>query len=157
VSAVLFDLGVVAHVGAAVVGYGALGATAVHGDRAARSARPREVVSLRRYFRPGRNWAARAVLLVPVLGGLLLGLGDRGAIARPWPWIGLGAWTVTAALASAVVWPAERKLQAYFALPEPVSADATAAARRAGRRASLAGGAIALCFLVAVVVMVGQP
>lgn len=156
-SAVLFDLGVVAHVGAAVVGYGALGATAAYGDRAARAERPRDLASLRRYFRPGRNWAARVVLLVPVLGGLLLGLGDRGAIGRPWPWIGLGSWTVTAALASAVVWPAERELQDYFALADPVPPSATAAARRAGRRASLAGGAIALCFLVAVVAMVGQP
>jgi len=141
------------HVLAGLVGFGALGAS---GAFALAVARARDLAALdaaRRYFSPGRNLASRAVLLVPVFGGALLGL-DPADARRAFPWIGLGLWLAAVAIASAVVWPAERELQAGLAArragpPGPLGAPA--------RRVVLGAAGTTLCFLAALVVMVAQP
>ena len=96
------------HVLAAVVGFGALGVTGTYAHAARRAASPSSVASLGRFFRPGRNWAARTVFVVPVLGGLLLALGHGQDGVRLFPWLGLGIWTAAVGVASAAMWPAER-------------------------------------------------
>ncbi len=177
VTSPLYDTVMAFHVLAAVVGFGALGSTGAYAAAARRARDPFASVSLRRYFGSGRNWAARAVLLVPLLGGALLGLGGGRDLAAAWPWIGLAIWTVAVAVASAVLWPAEREIQRLLAFapggrpatatgpgPEPEPAREPGAGRgarhavsAAARRAELASAATSLLFVAALVVMIWQP
>ncbi|MDA8290344.1 MAG: DUF2269 family protein [Actinomycetota bacterium] len=151
----LYDLVLAAHVLAAVVGFGALGASGASAAAVRRSPDPRSDPSLLRYFAPGRNWAARTVLLVPVLGGTLLALGHGRDVPYPWPWIGLAIWTTAVAVASAGLWPAEREIQRILSSsgdPAPTGELASAA-----RRAERSAAATSLAFAAAVVVMIWQP
>jgi len=167
----------VAHVLASVLGFGAIAVAGGEASRARRSAEPATDEGTRRFFKPGRDWPARTIFLVPLLGlGLLFG-GDRSDVGSVWPWIGLGIWVVAVGIATGVCWPAERSAQ--LALAALVDGDAGLAGpvgeglppapgspapgspledfRAACRRMELAAGAISLCFLAAVVVMVAQP
>lgn len=164
------------HVASVVAGFGALVATGLFARRMAVSPEPRADPSLRRYFREGTNWVSRAVLVVPVFGALLLATGDRRAVGEPWPWIGLGAWLVAAVTAARWCWPAEAGIQRWLARPDAAvgpdeqaessqgvvrGSAAVAAGReqlRADCSAAARGGAVvSICFVVALVVMVGQP
>ncbi len=116
-----FDVLLVVHVLASVLGFGAIGVAGGEAARARRSARPAGDEAIRRFFKPGRVWPARTIFLVPVLGlGLLFG-GDRADTGSVWPWLGLGIWFVAVGLATAVCWPAERTAQ--LALAELVSGE----------------------------------
>jgi len=151
----LYDLVLALHIASALAGFGALALTGVNAAAARRLAGRPPDERLRRYFRPGRNWAARALFLVPVFGALLLLL-HHGADARhPFPWIGLGLWLVATGLASAVVWPGERAVQAALAPGAEVASDAGLAARcRQVERAATLTSAL---FVLAVAVMIAQP
>ena len=152
-----YDLLVVAHVLSAVIGFGAVGASGLYASRARSLGRPQVSASLRRYFAPGRNWAARSLLLTPVLGGILLGAGDRPAAAAAWPWIGLGVWLLAAAVVSAVCWPAERAVQAELAREDVQAGEGEAALRAACRRLEKGAAVVSVLFVVALVVMIAQP
>ena len=116
--------------------------------------------TLRRYFRPGVNWAGRLVYGIPVFGFALVAMSQGAyALGQGWVLAGLGIFVAVALLAEGVLWPAERRLQAAVAaaggpadtFPDAASmgADATAMARAAGA---------ALVLLVAgMVIMVAQP
>jgi hypothetical protein len=106
-----YDLILLTHVLAAAVGLGALviaGANAWVLRRSGPDPEP-----LRRYYRPGVNWAGKALFLVPVLGLLLMAL-SRGdwSFSDGWIGIGLALWAVVAVSAEMYLWPAERRLQA---------------------------------------------
>ncbi|MGH9295181.1 MAG: hypothetical protein ACRD0B_07605 [Acidimicrobiales bacterium] len=174
-----YDMALVAHVAAAVVGFGAIGAGGLEASRGRRSSDPARDLSLRRFFRPGKDWASAVIFLVPLIGlGLLFG-GDRGDATRPWPWIGLGLWTSAASVAMAALWPAERRAQRLLAelvahletapvgqtalvgggrdvlgVATPAGAEAFRAACAVMERAA---GVISVLFLVAVAVMIVQP
>lgn len=156
-----YDLLLVAHVVAAVVGFGAIAVAGIAASSARRCDDPATDASVRRFFTQGRDWPARVVFLVPVLGLALLFGGDHAAEGAAWPWIGLGLWVAAAGIASGVCWPAEHAAQA--ALAELVGARADAAGSLvAGFRASchrmeLATGAISVCFVTALAVMILQP
>jgi len=173
-----YDVLVGAHVLSAVIGFGSVGVSGAYAARARSSPSPREDVTVLRYFHPGKNWAERALLVTPVLGAVLLFAGDRGAVSEAWPWIGLGAWAVAAALVSAWCWPAERRVQAWLAdagagagaTDDPGATDGGPGAtdddpgatdlagfRAACKAVQWSASAISVCFTVAVVVMVGQP
>jgi hypothetical protein len=151
VSAPLYDVLLVAHVIVGVIGFGAMAVTGLAASSGRKSAEPLVDESLRRFFRPGRNWPARAIFLVPVLGLILLFGGDSGAVHQPWPWVGLGIWVFAAGLASARCWPAERRAQAALA------SRAVDSFRQACRQMEVAAAAISICFVAAIVVMVAQP
>ena len=151
----LYDMVLAAHVLAAVVGFGALGASGAFAAAARRSADPWSDAALVRYFAPGRNWAARVVLLVPVLGATLLALGHGRDVPYPWPWIGLATWTTATGIASSVLWPAERAIQRLLSAPARDARSGALAA--AARRAERAATATSLAFAAAVVVMIWQP
>jgi hypothetical protein len=167
-----YDVLLVAHVLSAVLGFGAIAIAGGEASSARRSADPASDEGVRRFFKPGRDWPARTILFVPVLGlGLLFG-GDRPDVRAVWPWIGLGIWVVAVGVATAVCWPAERSAQLALsalvdsgAAAEATPADGSPEAptpliedfRSACRRMELAAGAISLCFFAAVVVMVAQP
>ena len=84
---------------------------------------------VRRYYRPGVNWAGRVLFLVPVLGVALMAMshGDW-SFGDGWIAIGLALWAGVAVVAEMALWPAERRLQEAVA-------DPAAARARSGRRA----------------------
>lgn len=111
-----FGVLLVGHVAAALVGFGALGATGMQGWRLGRTRDPERVAALRRYFRPGVNWAARCIYLVPVFGvALVAASGGTYRVGDPFVEVGLGLWVVAVLAAELVVWPAERQVQQALA------------------------------------------
>jgi hypothetical protein len=122
---------------------------------------------LRRYFRPGVNWAGRTIYGIPVFGFALLGM-SQGAYAVTDGWVlsGLVIFVALAVLAEGVLWPAERRLQHAVAAagtpatgldavpppPEPLGTIKADAARM--ERA--ASGALVL-LVAATVLMIAQP
>lgn len=174
VTSPLYDVVMAFHVLAAVVGFGALASTGAYAAALRRQSDPFASPAVLRYFTPGRNRAARVILVVPLLGGLMLGLGGGRDVGAPWPWIGLAIWTAATGLASAVIWPAEREIQELLASGDdrseaegrddagasPPPAPPATLVRRVGaaaRRADRAAAATSLLFVAALVVMVWQP
>src|ERR1700722_13635650 len=152
-----FDIVLLLHVGCVVVGLvttGTAAATATRLRRLLGSPLPLPQ-PLRRYFRPGVNWAGRTVYGIPVFGFALVAM-SQGAYALGDGWV-LGGLAIFAALVlvgEGVLWPAEQRLQvalpgAGAAAPEPLQRDASTMARAA---------VVALVLLVAgTVLMLAQP
>ena len=152
-----FSLLLVAHVAAALVGFGALGLSGVQAARARRGPTAPGADAVRRWFRPGANWAGRVVYLVPVLGYALVA-DSQGAfdVGDVFVMLGLGLWLAAVAVAEGVLWPAERRLQ------RQVGERWEAAAAEPGfqRDCQLATGAsavLAVVFVAGLVVMFGKP
>jgi hypothetical protein len=113
-----FDIVLLLHVACVVVGL----VTAI--TAAATAARLRRLLlaaaplpeALRRYFRPGVNWAGRTIYGIPVFGFALLAM-SQGAYALRDGWVlgGLALFTAVALVAEGVLWPAERRLQVALA------------------------------------------
>jgi hypothetical protein len=159
VSGPLYDLLLVVHIVAGVVGFGALAAAGWAASSARGARDPAAEETVRRFFKPGRNWPARAIFLVPLLGLALLFGGDRDAAHSPWPWIGLALWLVVAGLASGMCWPAEAQAQQILIelLESGPTDDLLGQFRDACRRMETAAWAISACFVAAVLVMILQP
>jgi hypothetical protein len=141
---------VVLHVVTAVVGFGAIFLTGVYAGLARRRANE----AVRRYFRPGPNWAARALYTVPVLGVVLVETShgvDR--FAQVWVWVALLLWVIATALAHAVVWPGEAGIQRLLAESGPHEPELDRVCRRVERAAV----AIDVVFVATVVLMVARP
>lgn len=147
----------VLHVAAAVVGFGTLATTGVQAARARRGPAGPGADGVRRYFRPGVNWAGRTLYLVPALGfGLLADSAGAFDAGDGWVVAGLLLWLVAAAVAEAVVWPGERRIQSLVSerWDDPA---ARPALDRHCRRVSVASALLAAVFVAAVVVMVAKP
>ena len=113
-----FDVALILHVGCVVVGLTTTVASALTARRLQtllRSAAPFPD-AIRRYFRPGVNWAGRTIYGIPIFGFLLLALG-HGAYALHDGWImgGLTLFVGMVLLAEGLMWPAERRLQVSLA------------------------------------------
>src|SRR5271168_1413310 len=110
-----FDIVLLLHVGCVVVGLvttATAAATATRLRRLLGSSTPLPE-SLRRYFRPGVNWAGRTVYGIPVFGFALLAMSQGAyALGDGWVLVGLALFVSVACLAEGVLWPAERRLQA---------------------------------------------
>ncbi len=165
-----YDVLFVAHVAAGVVGFGAIGAAGYEARSGLRAADPAHDLALRRFFRPGVDWAGRVIFLVPLLGLALLFGGTRPDVSSAWPWIGLAIWLAAAGVATGGCWPAERAAQSAMARlvqqsdggggreeqgarPEVLAEEF----RRACLRIERSAGAVSLLFLAAVAVMIAQP
>lgn len=147
----------VAHVAAAVAGFGALVVTGAQAARARRGPRQPGAEGVRRYFRPGVNWAGRTLYLVPVLGfGLVADSGGAFDPGDGWVIAGLVVWVVAAALAEAVLWPGERRIQLLVTerWDDPVAGPTL---ERQCRRVSATSVVLAGLFVAGVVVMVAKP
>jgi uncharacterized membrane protein len=146
---------IVLHVVSAVVGFGAIALTGVY----AGLARRRADEAVRRYFRPGTNWAARAVYAVPVLGVVLVATSNGSdRYSQTWVWVSLLLWVLATTLAHAVVWPGERRIQQLVAEPPPAdTGDRRPELDRAGRRVEWAAVAIDVAFVAVIVLMVARP
>jgi uncharacterized membrane protein len=146
-----YDLILLAHVLAALVGLGAVVVSGCYALALLRSGTPSETI--RRYYRPGVNWAGRVLFLVPVLGVALIAMshGDW-SISDAWVTIGLAAWAVVAVTAEMVLWPAERRLQ------DGVSDDPSAPDLRSDcRTVMVVAAGLAAALIAATVVMVAKP
>jgi hypothetical protein len=155
-----FDVVLILHVGCVVVGLTttvASAATAVRLRTLLRTSVPFPD-AVRRYFRPGVNWAGRAIYGIPVFGFLLLAL-SHGAysLADGWVMGGLAILVGMVLIAEGVLWPAERRLQGSVAT---VCEGGLTAADSLGRdaRALVLAAAVTLALLVAgSALMVAQP
>jgi hypothetical protein len=113
-----FDIVLLLHVGCVVVGLvttATAAATASRLRRLLRSSLPLPE-PLRRYFRPGVNWAGRTVYGIPVFGFALVAM-SQGAYALGQGWVlgGLAIFAALAFLGESVLWPAEQRLQIALA------------------------------------------
>ena len=109
-----FDVVLLLHVGCVVVGLVTTATAAATAGRLRRllgSSRPLPE-PLRRYFRPGTNWAGRTVYGIPVFGFALVAM-SQGAYALGQGWVlgGLAIFAALAFLGEGVLWPAEQRLQ----------------------------------------------
>ncbi len=109
-----YDMVLLAHVLAAAVGLGAVVVSGAYAWALLRSGSGPEAV--RRYYRPGVNWAGRVLFLIPVLGVALMGMshGDW-SFSEGWILAGLALWMGVAVVAEMALWPAERRLQEVVA------------------------------------------
>lgn len=147
------------HVASAVVGFGAICVTGFQAARAARGPGGPKAAAVRRYFRPGTNWVARALYGVPVFGFALLGAsGGEFDASDSFVVAGLALWLVAAVVAEVVVWPGERHIQ------EAVARDWSFADEESGRhlerecaRVASASALLATVFVVAAVIMFVKP
>ncbi len=167
-SGAAFDVVLLLHVACVVVGIVTIATAAATARRLGRLALAAAPLPepLRRYFRPGVNWAGRTIYGIPVFGFALLGM-SKGAysLTDAWVLIGMVLFVAVALLAEGVLWPAERRLQQAVAatgtpvagtlsLPPPVKSGAvTTDAARMERAAS---GALVL-LVAATVLMIAQP
>jgi hypothetical protein len=147
-----YDLVLLAHVLTAFVGFGAVAVAGMNALALARRGEASEAI--RRYYRPGVNWAGRILFGVPVLGAVLLWM-SHGTWSWTTGWVTLGLilWAGAAMAAEMVLWPAERGLQ------QLVASDAFDPAEHRGLTLQVTGVAAALVvvFVVATVVMVAKP
>jgi uncharacterized membrane protein len=146
-----YDIVLLAHVLAALVGLGAVVVAGAYALALWQSGTASEVV--RRYYRPGVNWGGRVLYLVPVLGVALVAMSDGDwSYADGWVLAGLMLWALVALAAEMVLWPAERKIQA--AVADPTS---TTDLRAECGRVTVTAAVVAVLLVVATVVMVAKP
>jgi uncharacterized membrane protein len=157
-----FDIVLLLHVGCVVVGLVTTltaATTAARLRRLVRSPVPLPEF-LRRYFRPGINWAGRTIYGIPVFGFALLAMSQGSySLGDGWVLAGLAIFVVVALLAEGVMFPAERRLQTSVAAVETAAGpfpDAEAMAADATVMARAAAAALVL-LLAGMVVMVAQP
>jgi hypothetical protein len=145
------------HVACAIVGFGAVAVTGAQARKARRGPTGPGADGVRRYFRPGVNWAARTLYGVPLFGFALVSA-SNGAFSGGDGFVvaGLGLWSLAAVGAEVVVWPGERRIQAVVSRGwETAGTD-----RRFDldcRRVSAAAGILSGVFVAAFVVMIAQP
>ena len=160
-----FDVVLLLHVGCVIVGIVTMATAAATASRLRRLLEASLPLPepLRRYFRPGTNWAGRTIYGIPVFGLALIAM-SQGAYALGQGWVlgGFAIFAVLAYLGERVLWPAEQRLRAALAERshggdeaggagpgENVARDATVVSRAA---------ATALVLLVAgTMLMIAQP
>jgi hypothetical protein len=161
----LYSILLLLHVACAVVGFGALAMTGVQARRAGRGPAGAGSEGVRRFFRPGINWAARTLYAVPVFGFALIS-SSAGAFSTQDGFVvaGLILWALATVVAEVVVWPGERRIQmvvstgwATTGAPAEPGPDTDGRFARDCRRVALACGLLSGVFVVAVVLMVAQP
>jgi Predicted integral membrane protein (DUF2269) len=156
----LYTILLMLHVLCAVVGFGTMVVTGVEAARARRGPSGAGAEGVRRYFRPGVNWAGRTLYGVPVFGFSLIEASD-GAFRSGdgFVVVGLMVWLVAAVLAEVVVWPGERRIQVELTKGWGGDSDVALARSldRDCRQVAAAAAVLAVLFVAATVIMVGKP
>ncbi len=164
-SGAAFDVVLLLHVACAVVGIVTVATAAATARRLGRLVRTAAQLPepLRRYFRPGINWAGRTIYGIPVFGFALIAM-SRGAYALGDGWVlgGLFLFAALALVAEGVLWPTERRLQRAVAAAGPPAAgpgDSPPIELVAGDAAHMERAAVAALVLLvaATVLMIAQP
>jgi hypothetical protein len=148
-----FDILLLLHVAAVVVGLIAVASSGVMALRLQGAQGGDLPPSVAAYFAPGTNWPGRAVHAVPVLG-LLLVWASHGAYGFGQSWVqwGLGLWVVAAGLCEGLLFPSERRVQGALA-----EAGEGGAQLAAGRTVTWSAAAVLAVLVAASVVMVVKP
>jgi uncharacterized membrane protein len=147
----VYDIILLAHVLSALAGFGVVVVAGASALALRRPGPPSQ--ALRRYYRPGVNWAGRTLFLVPVFGVALVAMsGGDWSYSQGWVVGGILLWAVGALAAELVLWPGERALQAAAGelVPPP----------DLGRRClsvAVTAGGVAVALVAASVVMVAKP
>jgi len=159
-----YDIVLLLHVACVVVGLVTTTAAAATASRLRRVVRSPGPLPdpLRRYFRPGVNWAGRTVYGIPVFGFVLLAM-SRGAFALRDGWVlgGLALFAGVALLGEGVLWPAERRLQIALigtdpgSVPSPPLAVASLEQDATAMERAAAGSLVLL--VLGTVLMIAQP
>ncbi len=158
-----FDVVLLLHVACVVVGIVTTATAAATASRLRRllgSSLPLPE-PLRRYFRPGINWAGRTVYGIPVFGFALVAM-SQGAYALGQGWVlgGMAIFAVLAFVGEGVLWPAEQRLQTALSPSDHDGEGGAVSGGDAERDATVVSRAAvaALVLLVAgTVLMVAQP
>jgi Predicted integral membrane protein (DUF2269) len=155
-----FDIVLLLHVACVVVGLvttAAAAATATRLRRLLGSPVPLPE-TLRRYFRPGINWAGRTVYGIPVFGFALLAM-SQGAYALGQGWVlgGLAIFAAVALLGEGVLWPAEQRLQAALSGGGPGDTASVASLDHDTTAMSRAAVAALILLVAGTVLMLAQP
>ncbi len=153
-----YDVVLLAHVLAALVGLGAVVVAGAYALALRGSGPGSEPV--RRYYRPGVNWAGRVLFLIPVLGVALMAMsGGDWTFSDDWITIGLTVWAAVALVAEMALWPAERRLQAAVSSPSTVADLHTTTPELRGECLRVAGlsAGLAVVLVAAGVIMVAKP
>jgi hypothetical protein len=155
-----FDVVLILHVGCVVVGLTTTVASALTATRLRtllRTATPLPE-AVRRYFRPGVNWAGRTIYGIPIFGFALLSLSHGSyALGDGWVMGGLAILVGLILLAEGVLWPAERRLQVSLAAVAEEGAPMEEAVGRDVRAMKLASAVILALLVVGSALMVVQP
>jgi uncharacterized membrane protein len=155
-----FDIVLLLHVGCVVVGLVTTAAAAAMATRLRRLlGSPVPLPEpLRRYFRPGFNWAGRAVYGIPVFGFALLAM-SQGAYALGQGWVlgGLAIFVTVALVGEGVLWPTERRLQSALTPADATSPASAESLARDAMSMSRAAVAASVLLVAGVVLMVAQP
>jgi len=153
----VYTILLILHVLCALVGFGTVVVTGVQAARARRGPSAPGADGVRRYFRPGVNWAGRALYGVPVFGFSLVAA-SHGAFSSGdgFVVVGLVVWLVAALLAEGVVWPGERRIQVVLTGSWDEVGSAPALDRDC-RQVAAAAAVLAVLFVVATVFMIGKP
>ncbi|HXW33381.1 MAG TPA: DUF2269 family protein [Acidimicrobiales bacterium] len=146
----------IAHVLCAVIGFGSVIVTGIEAIRAKGGPNVSGAEAVRRYFRPGVNWAGRVLYAVPVLGFLLISM-SHGAYSTSDGWVvaGLLLWLGAAVLGELVLWPGERALQQI--VTDHWSGTPARDVDQVCNRVAASSLAMGVCFVAAVVLMTGKP
>ena len=155
-----FDIVLLLHVGCVVVGLvttATAAATATRLRRLLGSPLPLPE-PLRRYFRPGVNWAGRTIYGIPVFGFILLAM-SHGAYALGQGWVlgGLAIFAAVALVGEGLLWPAERRLQAALASSAAASPPSGESIERDALSMSRAAAVAVVLLVAGTVLMVAQP
>jgi uncharacterized membrane protein len=146
-----YDLVLLAHVLAALVGLGSVAVAGAYAWALGRAGPASE--SVRRYYQPGVNWVGRILFLVPVFGVALMAMSQGDwSFSDGWITIGLGLWAVVAVVAEMALWPEERRIQAAVADPS-VGIGLRTRCLRVEAMASV----LSVVLIAATVVMVAKP
>jgi hypothetical protein len=146
-----YDLVLLAHVLSVLIGLGAVAAAGGSALALRRPGPPSE--ALRRYYRPGVNWAGRVLFLVPVFGAVLIAMSHRHwSYSDRWVGIGLAVWAGVALAGEMVLWPAERRLQVAVGGQDPVPGF-----RRQCLMVVAVAAVMVVALIAATVVMVAKP
>jgi hypothetical protein len=158
-----FDIVLLLHVGCVVVGLVTTATAAATASRLRRLLGSSLPIPdpLRRYFRPGTNWAGRTVYGIPVFGFALVAM-SQGAYALGQGWVlgGLAIFAALAFLGEGVLWPAEQRLQIGLSHAGDDRGGGEDAVQTLEREAAIVSRAAvaALVLLVAgTVLMIAQP
>jgi hypothetical protein len=179
-----FDVVLGLHVGSALVALGSIATTGAYASMAGATARGGKadggrVQAERRFFRPGTNWPARVLFLVPAFGIALLAMdGGFHRVRQAWMIASVACWLVAAAIALLALWPAETRIQQLLPMtsaqtpagvdgdpdspgqstrPLPAAGPPLPELARAAHRASVAAGIIDVVVVAAFVLMVAKP
>ncbi|HUI04625.1 MAG TPA: DUF2269 family protein [Acidimicrobiales bacterium] len=153
----LYSILLVLHVLFAVVGFGSVGVTGLQASRARRGPQAPGAEAVRRYFRPGVNWAGRSLYAVPLLGFCLIAASNRAFDAGDsFVVAGLVLWLAAVLVAEAVLWPAERRIQVEMARRWD-EGDPVGPLDEDCRRAVACSAVLVAIFVAATVLMVGKP